>query len=210
MSVDVSRGVHCNLKIVIRGAQKTGKSTLFHRVQGLSFDEQYTPTPQIQVENIQWNYDDVKSSIIKVEFWDVVDHGIATEQSNKSPLPDDITSTMLLDADTVDVYRGANAVVLMFDVTREESLDYVKNHLASVPHGIPILILANFCDRIEERQVEKEQVIEWLKEYKEEKSSSPDFVFEFIRYTEASLKNGQGLDYLYRFLGVPFLASQVR
>lgn len=53
-------------------------------------------------------------------------------------------------------------------------------------------------------------MIEWLKEYKEERSASPDFVFEFIRYTEASLKNGQGLDYLYRFLGVPFLASQVR
>ncbi|KAI9596663.1 P-loop containing nucleoside triphosphate hydrolase protein [Syncephalis fuscata] len=210
MLVDVSRGIHCNLKIVIRGAQKTGKSTLFHRVQGLPFSDQYTPTPQIQVENIQWNYNDHQSNVIKVEFWDVVDHGIVTEEIHQDNDPHrNMMSSLLLDAETVDVYRGANAVVLMYDVTREETLDYVKQHLPNIPHGIPILILANFCDKTEDRIIERDHVMEWLSDFEEEKSPASDFVFEFIRYTEASLKNGQGLDYLHRFLGVPFLASQV-
>ncbi|RKP24851.1 hypothetical protein SYNPS1DRAFT_23103, partial [Syncephalis pseudoplumigaleata] len=154
-----------------------------HLVQGLPFSEQYTPTPQIQVENIQWNYNDHRTSVIKVEFWDVVDRGIAAD-TPASPSCHGVASTMLLDAETVDVYRGASAVVLMFDVTREDTLDYVKQHLPEVPHGIPILVL----------------VTAWLREYSEEQASTGEFVAEFIRYTEASLKNGQGLEYLYRFL----------
>ena len=55
-----------------------------------------------------------------------------------------------LDAEFVDVFKGAHGVIIMFDVTKAWTFDYVKREAPKVPKQIPLLILANFIDQVYE------------------------------------------------------------
>jgi hypothetical protein len=114
---------------------------------------------------------------------------------------------MLLDAETVDVYRGTHAMVLLIDVTREETFDYAKHILETMPDGLSVLILGNFSSQNEKRVITPNMIKEMLDEIQEQKSD--EFIREFIRYSDADLKEGIGLDYLHRFIGIPFLTVQI-
>ncbi|CAG8444401.1 17446_t:CDS:10 [Acaulospora morrowiae] len=191
------KGIQYNMKIIIRGDIRTGKSTLFERLQGNDFVEEYTPTPQIQVANIQWSYNQTED-VIKVEIWDVVDKEIISSDTHKKSNVSDgrlkidnsqATSTspqhsisqippdqLTLDAATINVYRNTHGVILMFDMTKSWTFDYAIKELKEIPNNIAVAT--------------------------EHPSAN------IIRYVETSMSNGLGLDYIHKYFGVPFLQLQ--
>jgi GTPase SAR1 family protein len=117
----LQRGVKHNMKIVIRGAQKTGKTSLFRRLQGLEFSRDYVPTDEIQTAVLSWKH---KSSddVVKVELWDVVDRARNFDEAEtdaqrcaSAVARGRMGSQRLhkLDAETVDVYKGTDGAILV-------------------------------------------------------------------------------------------------
>ncbi|KAK4521693.1 Nitrogen permease regulator 2 [Mucor velutinosus] len=235
MSNAFRKGVQYNMKIVLRGDVMTGKSNLFHRLQGSEFNEEYTSTPQIQVANIPWHYKD-SNDIVKIEVWDVVDKahnknksesskGIKLEhrpsdtkgdtaatsnpQSPQQQQQEDQDVSMGLDASTVNVYRNTHGAILMFDTTKPWTFDYVNQELKNVPESMAVLVLGNFCDKTQERKVEMDTIHATLYEHNQERIKNGAIKPNLIRYAETSMQSGLGLKYIYEYLGVPFLQLMI-
>ncbi|CAM9222419.1 unnamed protein product [Ectocarpus sp. 13 AM-2016] len=164
-------GAQYNMKVVIRGERGVGKSTLWRRLQGLPYEEEYTPTPEIQTTTINnWVYRGSRD-VVKVEVWDVVDKGLAQAGKGRVPEGEDLEdvvaglppdhgsaggggrSLAVLDAGVVNVYQGASAIVFMVDPYRPETLDKAKKGLAEAPVDLPTVVLLNFRDKLEEDAV---------------------------------------------------------
>ncbi|KAI8429787.1 hypothetical protein MSG28_000325 [Choristoneura fumiferana] len=139
-----SRGVHFNMKILIKGDRNVGKSCLLQRLQGGPFIEEYVPTDQIQVE-----------------VWEVVDKGrtkkksplgLKLENQSAAVTQDEAYETPVLDATFLDVYKNATGVILMLDITKPWTFEYVVKELSRVPADLPVVILGNHCDMQHHRQ----------------------------------------------------------
>ncbi|XP_043966608.1 rab-like protein 6 isoform X1 [Gambusia affinis] len=208
-----AKGVQYNMKIVIRGDRNTGKSTLWHRLQGKKFVEEYIPTQEIQVTSIHWNYK-TTDDIVKVEVWDVVDKG------QKYPLPEgggkgkrrgdnlklenepQESDEVALDAEFLDVYKNCNGVIMMFDITKQWTFNYILRELPKVPTHVPVCVLGNHRDMGEHRVILPDDIRDFIAGLNRPMGSS------YIHYAESSMKNGFGLKYLHRFFNIPFLQLQ--
>lgn len=206
-----SKGIQYNLKLVIKGDRNVGKTCLWNRLQGKPFIANYEETNEIQVAHIQWNYKNTED-IVKVEVWDVVDKGkrkslssskscdvLKTEHDKVKLSPIPVEDTPVLDAELIDVYRCTNGVLLVFDITKRWTLDYVYKELPKIPNNIPVLVLGNHCDMNHHRSVNEDEVIYYLKTLERD---SP------IRYSEVSMSNGFGLRLIYKWIGISFLQLQ--
>ncbi|XP_023198133.1 rab-like protein 6 isoform X3 [Xiphophorus maculatus] len=213
-----AKGVQYNMKIVIRGDRNTGKSTLWHRLQGKKFVEEYLPTQEIQVTSIHWNYKmapyQATDDIVKVEVWDVVDKG------QKYPLPEgggkgkrrgdnlklenepQESDEVALDAEFLDVYKNCNGVIMMFDITKQWTFNYILRELPKVPTHVPVCVLGNHRDMGEHRVILPDDIRDFIAGLNRPMGSS------YIHYAESSMKNGFGLKYLHRFFNIPFLQLQ--
>uniref|UniRef100_A0A3B4TTC5 RAB, member RAS onco family like 6 n=1 Tax=Seriola dumerili TaxID=41447 RepID=A0A3B4TTC5_SERDU len=179
-----AKGVQYNMKIVIRGDRNTGKSTLWHRLQGKKFVEEYIPTQEIQATSIHWNYK-TTDDVVKVEVWDVVDKG-----------------EFALDAEFLDVYKNCNGVIMMFDITKQWTFNYILRELPKVPTHVPVCVLGNHRDMGEHRVILPDDIRDLIAGLNRPMGSS------YIHYAESSMKNGFGLKYLHRFFNIPFLQLQ--
>ncbi|XP_041431221.1 rab-like protein 6 isoform X1 [Xenopus laevis] len=199
-----AKGVQYNMKIVIRGDRNTGKTTLWHRLQGKKFVEEYIPTQEIQVTSIHWNYK-TTDDIVKVEVWDVVDKGKCKKRGESSlklendPQED---ADMALDAEFLDVYKNCNGVIMMFDITKQWTFTYIMRELPKVPSDVPVCVLGNYRDMGEHRVILPDDVRECIQNLNRRPGSS------YIRYAESSMKNSFGLKYLHKFFNIPFLQLQ--
>ncbi|CAI2169945.1 16886_t:CDS:2, partial [Funneliformis geosporum] len=223
------KGVQYNMKIIIRGDIRTGKTTLFNRLQGDSFKEDYVTTPQIQVANIQWNYNQT-NDVIKVEIWDVVDKGINPASISKRPNlsdgtglkieNDQVASTspvqqatelspdqLTLDAATINVYRNTHGIILLFDITKTWTFDYAIKELKSIPRNMAVLLLGNFSDLSSQRAIPQSQVYQAIADCNRIRVTEYPTA-NMIRYVETSMLTGFGLEYIHKYFGVPFLQLQ--
>ncbi|XP_070286318.1 rab-like protein 6 isoform X2 [Myotis yumanensis] len=199
-----AKGVQYNMKIVIRGDRNTGKTALWHRLQGKKFVEEYIPTQEIQVTSIHWSYK-TTDDIVKVEVWDVVDKGKCKKRGDGLKMendPQEAESEMALDAEFLDVYKNCNGVVMMFDITKQWTFSYILRELPKVPTHVPVCVLGNYRDMGEHRVILPDDVRDLMDRLDRPPGSS------YFRYAESSMKNSFGLKYLHKFFNIPFLQLQ--
>ncbi|XP_062399163.1 rab-like protein 6 isoform X2 [Sardina pilchardus] len=200
-----AKGVQYNMKIVIRGDRNTGKSTLWQRLQGQKFVEEYIPTQEIQVTSIHWSYK-TTDDVVKVEVWDVVDKGKGKKKGDNLKLENEpqeqSDKEVALDAEFLDVYKNCNGVIMMFDITKQWTYNYILRELPKVPHHVPVCVLGNHRDMGEHRIVLPDDIRNFIADLNRPLGSS------YIHYAESSMKNGFGLKYLHRFFNIPFLQLQ--
>ena len=254
----LARGVQYNMKIVIRGDRNTGKTQLWRRLQGQHFTAAYTPTEQIQIATINWNYK-VSSDVVKLDAWDVVDRApkrkkagpgvtdsglkIANTQAYDAselngdddddyedeknsegavdgarknefgigsvvPLSPGAGATTpksgsfsvgALDATVVDVMRGATGCIMMFDMTKKWTWEYITRELPKVVRkDIQVLVVGNFRDMGESGRVVSETTAKQF----------CALAGDNVHYLEASMKNGYGVRAIANFFSLPFLSLQ--
>ncbi|XP_029295658.1 rab-like protein 6 isoform X2 [Cottoperca gobio] len=198
-----AKGVQYNMKIVIRGDRNTGKSTLWHRLQGKKFVEEYLPTQEIQATSIHWNYK-TTDDVVKVEVWDVVDKGKGKRRGENLKMENEPQESdeVALDAEFLDVYKNCNGIIMMFDITKQWTFNYILRELPKVPTHVPVCVLGNHRDMGEHRVILPDDIRDLIAGLNRPMGAS------YIHYAESSMKNGFGLKYLHRFFNIPFLQLQ--
>ncbi|KAF7997731.1 hypothetical protein HCN44_009129 [Aphidius gifuensis] len=198
-----AKGVQYNMKIILKGDRNVGKSCLYHRLQGQKFVEEYIPTEEIQVASIQWNYK-ATDDVVKVEVWDVVDRGRRRKKVDglkmDNGIIDGIIEEPALDAEFLDVYKGTNGVIVMFDITKTWTFDYIQRELPKIPINIPVIVLGNHCDMSHHRTINPDKVLYFIESLTDRTAPT--------RYAESSMRNGFGLKLLHKFFNLPFLQLQ--
>ncbi|XP_063973713.1 rab-like protein 6 [Diachasmimorpha longicaudata] len=198
-----AKGVQYNMKIIIKGDRNVGKTCLFHRLQGQKFIEEYLRTEEIQVASIQWNYK-ATDDVVKVEVWDVVDRGRRRKKLDGLKMDNSSGEGVLeepaLDAEFLDVYKGTNGVIIMMDITKPWTFEYVQKELPKIPEHIPVIVLANHCDMSHHRAITSDKVTYFIDSLKKRMTQ--------VRYAESSMRNGFGLKLLHKFFNLPFLQLQ--
>lgn len=113
--------------------------------------------------------------MVKVEVWDVVDrskkkrnlatNSLTGDGKAKKAMSGFSDPYMLsqnngvveasLDAEFIDVYKNANGCIMIYDITKAWTWDYIERELPKVPSHIPVLIIGNFIDKQHHRVVDQ-------------------------------------------------------
>ncbi|RNF11891.1 putative small G-protein [Trypanosoma conorhini] len=145
---EIQRGSHLNMKVVVRGMRRTGKSTIVSRLCGYAPLGGYTPSPEISAGTIFYRSYAGRTGVggggssgAKVELWDVVDEGFSASQPSSTA-----RHPALADARSIDVYRGCHLAAFVVDRTRRETLEYAVREARHVPPNTCVIFILNFYD----------------------------------------------------------------
>jgi len=170
-------------KLCLCGAAAVGKTSLFHRFVSGEFKHDYTATvgAKFLTKVIMLQTEDGKTQEINLALWDIAGQ----------PRFVDLRTTF---------YRGASGALLLFDLTREESyneLDLWLTELRAVTMNVPIVLIGNKIDLIEERgrQVETDKAAIFAEK-------------EDLFYLETSAKTGENVEDAFTKLAELMVSKQ--
>ena len=149
------------MKVILVGSSSVGKTCLLHRILYDVFEPNLGNTIGVSNASINCN---INNKIIKMQIWDTA----GTEQYH---------SVVKL------FFKGANFVILIFDLTSRDSfkdLNYWMHEIKNecTPNTQTILV-GNKCDDINNFKIQKNEVTEFMENH------------NFVFYEETSAKSGQ-------------------
>ncbi|KAM3145999.1 hypothetical protein pb186bvf_001977 [Paramecium bursaria] len=126
-------------KILLIGNQEVGKSSILLRFADGCFNESYLPTIGVDFKIKTIN---VKDKEVKLQIWDT-----AGQERYKT-----ITSSY---------YKGANGVIIVFDITNRQSFVDIQNWLNEIKkyavEGVIQVLVGNKSDLDQKREVSLEE-----------------------------------------------------
>ena len=155
-------------QILLLGDMAVGKTCLINRYTNGVFKEEYTSTVGI---DFYTKPEEINNKTVQVKIWDTVG------QERFRAL-------------TPSFLRNAEGVVIVFDVTSQDSFDNVKGWINSIKSNIgenviPIIIVGNKIDMENMREISKEDGSKTASE-------------NGYKYFETSAKTGKGVDEAFK------------
>jgi len=152
-------------KIVIVGDSGVGKSCVLMRFADDEFTENFLSTIGV---DFRFRTMFIHGLHIKLQIWDT-----AGQERFKT-----ITSAY---------YRGADALIITYDITSKETFDHVNNWILEarrfIDDDMPIMILGNKCDRTD-REITTEQLSDFATDRN-------------LLFAECSAKNATNIDKIF-------------
>ncbi|HME52179.1 MAG TPA: GTP-binding protein [Candidatus Lokiarchaeia archaeon] len=170
------RGTYA-FKLVIVGDGAVGKTTLVRKYVEKKFTEDYLATigANIMTKECRLPGENVTC---KFNIWDLASQDLF-KRARKS------------------YFSEASAGIIMFDVTRKATLEHVKSWMLefqAVEKPIPIVLVGNKSDLVENREVTQEAAEELAKELN-------------LSYIETSAKNGSNIEEVFQMLAYFLIKS---
>ena len=160
----------CQLLII--GDSSVGKTSLITRYTNGTFKEEYLATVGLDYSSKD---EEFNNETIHIKLWDT-----AGQERFKSL--------------TQNYFRNAEGVLLVYDVTKTESFDNLRDWISSIKKNmetknifLPLIIVGNKVDMEDSREISKEDAENFAKENN-------------YKYFETSAKTGEGVDEAIREL----------
>lgn len=236
MKREMKKGVAYNMKVVLRGKRRVGKTALLTRLCGYSPPTSYTPDTSISARTLRiCGSGCAPNEGTKVDIWDVPDLDAQTVKAHaKTPaLPtgsssiasSEVEKTMqaALEECHAAAYNQCRCAMLMMDASQRDSLLYVKEEVRRVPADAHIIFVVNCVDVSDPtREISRKELDELCRSVRRTSTSFMGHVFhgnvaavprEFsaaASWVEVNTVTGMGIQNIIWALDVPNYFTRIK